>query len=110
MILHVQWMAMIYIEDGIGLTIKLLQRGLEWSDLLTRNLKKTRVFFHYLEEHPKIVPLFKIDVVKAVAPYLPQPDETEAEPDKDAIRELRQAQEVLEQEMAVSHLENWTLV
>ena len=49
----------------------------------------------YLQENPKIVPLFEIDITEAVAPYLLQPNETEAEPDKDAIRELRQAQEAL---------------
>ena len=56
----------------------------------------------YLQENPKIIPLFEIDIAEAVAPYLPQPEEAEAEPDKDAIRELRQAQEALEREMAVS--------
>ena len=35
----------------------------------------------YLQENPKIVPLFEIDIAEAVAPYLPQPEETEAEPD-----------------------------
>ena len=56
----------------------------------------------YLLENPKIVPLFEIDVAEAVSPYLLQPDGTEAGPDREAIRELRQAQEALEREMAVS--------
>ena len=56
----------------------------------------------YLQDNPKIVPLFEIDVAEAVSPYVLQPDETDAEPDKEAIRELRQAQEALEREMAVS--------
>ena len=56
----------------------------------------------YLKENPKIVSLLKIDVVEAVSLYIAQPGDAEEEPDKDAIRELRQAQEALEREMAVS--------
>ena len=54
----------------------------------------------YLEEHPQIVPLFEVDITAAVEPYItmPEPDE----PDKAAIRELRQAQEALEREMTIS--------
>ena len=37
----------------------------------------------YLDEHPKIVPLFEVDV------YIVQPEEVGKEPDRDAIRELR---------------------
>ena len=48
----------------------------------------------YLEEHPRIIPLFEVDITAAVEPYIttPGPDE----PDQVAIRELRQAQESLE--------------
>ena len=56
----------------------------------------------YLQENPKIVPLFEIDVAEAVSPYILQPKENDEEPDKEVIRELRQAQEALEREMAVS--------
>ena len=56
----------------------------------------------YLDENPKIVPLFEVDVAKAVSPYILHPDDASEEPDRDAIRELRQAQEALEREMAVS--------
>ena len=56
----------------------------------------------YLQENPKIVPLFEIDVAEAVSPYILQPEENDEEPDKEVIRELRQAQEALEREMAVS--------
>ena len=40
----------------------------------------------YLEENPKIVPLFKIDVDEAVFPYFAQLEDVEEEPDRDAIR------------------------
>ena len=56
----------------------------------------------YLQENPKIVPLFEIDVAEAVSPYILQPEENDEEPDKEVIRELRQAQEALEREMVVS--------
>ena len=45
----------------------------------------------YLEENPRIVPLFEVDVAEAVSPYMVQTKEAGEEPDKDAIRELRQA-------------------
>ena len=43
----------------------------------------------YMEEHPKIVPLFEVDITAIVGPYIttPEPDE----PYQAAIRELRQA-------------------
>ena len=40
----------------------------------------------YLQENPKIVPLFKID--EAVSPYILQPEENDEEPDKEVIWEL----------------------
>ena len=54
----------------------------------------------YLEEHPRIVPLFEVDIKAAVDPHItmPEPDE----PDQAAIQELRQAQESLEREMTIS--------
>ena len=56
----------------------------------------------YLDEHPKIVPLFEVDVAEAVTPYIVHSNEGFDEPDREAIRELRQAQESLEREMVVS--------
>ena len=54
----------------------------------------------YLEEHPKIVPLFKVDIMEAVGPYVMSSGSDE--PDQEVIRELRQAQESLEKEMTIS--------
>ena len=45
----------------------------------------------YLEEHPKIVPLFEVDVANAVMPYITNREEEVAELDNEVIRELRQA-------------------
>ena len=45
----------------------------------------------YLEENPKIVPLFEIDVAEGVSPYISQPEDAAEEPDREAIRELQQA-------------------
>ena len=56
--------------------------------------------FQYLQENPKIVPLFEI--AEAVSLYILQPNETDEELDKEVIREFRQAQEALEREMEVS--------
>ena len=44
----------------------------------------------YLNENLWIIPLFEINVAEAVSAYLLQPDAIEAEPDKEAIQELRQ--------------------
>ena len=54
----------------------------------------------YLEEHPKIIPLFEVDITAAVRPYITSPESDE--PDQEAFRELRQAQESLEKEMTIS--------
>ena len=56
----------------------------------------------YLEENLKIVSLFEIDVAEVVSPYITQSDDAGEEPDREAIRELWQAQEALERKMAVS--------
>ena len=56
----------------------------------------------YLDKHPRIVLLFEVDVAEAVTPYIVQPEEVGDELDREAIRELHQAQESLEWEMAVS--------
>ena len=41
----------------------------------------------YLEEHPKIVPLFENDIIAVVRPYVTSPESDE--PDQEAIGELR---------------------
>ena len=56
----------------------------------------------YLEEHPKIVPLFEVDVANAVMPYITNREEEAVELDREAIWELRQAQEALERELTMS--------
>ena len=56
----------------------------------------------YLEENPRLVPLFEVDVEEAVSPYIVQTEDAGEEPNKNAIRELRQAQETWEREMVVS--------
>ena len=56
----------------------------------------------YLEEHPKVVPLFEVDIVEVVTPYITHREDKFDEPDWDVIRELQQTQESLEHEMAVS--------
>ena len=43
-----------------------------------------------------------MDIAEVVSPYMVQLDEAGEEPNRDMIRELRQAQEALEKEMAVS--------
>ena len=46
--------------------------------------------------------LFEVDVTEVVTPYVVHLEEIFDEPDREAIRELRQAQESLEWEMLVS--------
>ena len=55
----------------------------------------------YLDEHPRIVPPFEVEVTEAITPYIVPPDGDE-ELDLEAIHELCQAQESLEREMIVS--------
>ena len=56
----------------------------------------------YLEEHPKIVPLFEVDITEAVIPYVTNQGKESDKPDQEVIREFRQAQEALEREMTIS--------
>ena len=56
----------------------------------------------YLEEHPKIVPLFEVDITEAMTPYVTNQEKESDEPDQEAIQELHQAQESLEREMTIS--------
>ena len=48
------------------------------------------------------MPLFEVGVAKAITPYITNWEEEANEPDREAIRELRQAHEDLEREMATS--------
>ena len=42
----------------------------------------------YLEEHPKIVPLFEVDITEAVIPYVTNLGKESDEPDEEEIQEL----------------------
>ena len=42
----------------------------------------------YLEEHPKIVPLFEVDITEAVIPYVMNLGKESDEPDEEEIQEL----------------------
>ena len=61
---------------------------------------------HFLEEHPTIVPLFEIDVITAVGPYVFEPateeEDIHHEPNPKSIEELRHARGALECELAIS--------
>ena len=56
----------------------------------------------YLDEHPKIVSLFEVDITEAIIPYVMSLGKESDEPDQEAIQELRQAHESLEREMTIS--------
>ena len=60
----------------------------------------------YLEENPKIIPLFEIDVVEIITPYISNENiGTEEQPqqeDPKSLKELQYQQEAMEQEMKVS--------
>ena len=43
----------------------------------------------YLDEHRKLIPLFEVDVVEAVTPYVAHPYKVFDEPNREAIWELR---------------------
>ena len=55
----------------------------------------------HLEEHPKIVLLFDVNVAEVIKPYVTHWEEEFDVPDQEAIREFQQAQEALEREMAL---------
>ena len=60
----------------------------------------------YFEEHPKIGPIFEVDIAKAWRSW----EEDNDGLDHEAIQELRQAHEALEKEMVVSqHVHTSTL-
>ena len=56
----------------------------------------------YLEEHPKIVSLFEVDIADTVPPYVTSREEEVVELDNEVIRELRQVREELEREFSMS--------
>ena len=61
---------------------------------------------NFLEDHPKIIPLFDIDIVEAVRPYVSEPTEGDQdvgrEPGLKSVEELRHAREALKCELAIS--------
>ena len=64
----------------------------------------------YLEEHPKIVMLFEVNVVEAVMLYVTSREKDTYELDSEVIQELQQALEALEKERAMSqHVKASTL-
>ena len=60
---------------------------------------------HYLDENPRIVPLFEIDVEETAESYASPIKATprDEEPNEDAVAELHRAQEAFDREMEVSH-------
>ena len=58
----------------------------------------------YLEDHPRIVPLFEIDVIEIVAEYAPTNtlQEVEYEPNPESLMELSRARAAFEREMEIS--------
>mgnify|MGYP000739397186 CR=1 FL=1 len=61
----------------------------------------------FLDEHPTIIPLFKVDVLRTVEPYLVKINMAEQEaphdPNLALIEELRHARDLLEHELTISH-------
>ena len=57
----------------------------------------------YFEENPKIIPLFEVDIMQTLTPYIDEDDKGEEVPlDDKTLRELRLQHESLEREMQVS--------
>ena len=57
----------------------------------------------HFNDNPKIMPLFKVDIVKALMPYFGENDkEDEVQVDDKTLTELRLQQEAMEREMQVS--------
>ena len=57
----------------------------------------------YFEENPKIIPLFEVDIMQTLTPYIDKDDKGEEVPlDDKTLRELRLQQEASEREMQVS--------
>ena len=77
----------------------LYSEGVHMLDSLVGNDMKS-----FLDEHPTIVLLFKIDVLSIVEPDVANAIEYEAshEPDPTSIKELQLARDTLERELAIS--------
>ena len=56
----------------------------------------------YLEDSPKIIPLFEVDIVQVLTPYFGEDGEQEILVDVKILKELRLQQEAMEREMHVS--------
>ena len=58
----------------------------------------------FLADHPTIVPLFEIDIFAAIKPYVANPHHSNvlAVLDQSSLKELQQAQDVLDRELAIS--------
>ena len=57
----------------------------------------------YFEENPKIIPLFEVDIMQTLTPYIDEDDKGEEVPlDDKTLRELWLQQEASEREMQVS--------
>ena len=56
----------------------------------------------YLEDSPKIIPLFEVDIVQVLTPYFGEDGEQEILVDVKILKELRLQQEAMEREMQVS--------
>ena len=58
----------------------------------------------YLDDHPRIVPLFEIDIIETIADYAPTNTllEEAYEPDPESIIELSRAVAAFEREMEIS--------
>ena len=58
---------------------------------------------NYLQENPRIIPLFEIDVIEMVGTYTTlATGDDDYEPNTKALMELRGAQDALEREMEIS--------
>ena len=61
---------------------------------------------NFLEDHPKIVPLFDIDIMETINPYVSEPISGERdigrEPDPKSVNELCHTREQFEWELAIS--------
>ena len=58
----------------------------------------------FLADHPTIAPLFKIDILSAIEPYVANPDQSDvlAVPEQASLKELQQAQDALDRALAIS--------
>ena len=57
----------------------------------------------YFDDNPKIIPLFEVDIIKALTPCFGEDDkEEEIQVDDKTLKELHLRQEAMEREMQVS--------